>query len=265
MEGDDRVRFCCACSKNVYDLSAMSEDEAEAFLALHLDDQDACVRLYRRPDGRILTSDCPRGAGTRHARRVAFGVTTAVCAAGAIAAAVGNAHVPRAHGLPRSTARFEVPRAAPPPLRTMSALDGEVNAPPPHPTPLEGDYQMGFMISMATVEPSRADSRVRLSDDMTVSAGLRRDVVSRIMHQNLGRFRRAYERGLEANPTLTGRVVVRFTIGRDGAVTEAGEHGSSIQDAALVYDVVHSFMNLGFPQPEGPPVTVTVSLDLAPS
>ncbi len=45
MQGDDRVRFCCACTKNVYDISAMTEDEAEAFLAFHLDDQDACVKL----------------------------------------------------------------------------------------------------------------------------------------------------------------------------------------------------------------------------
>lgn len=70
MEGDDRVRSCCTCSKNVYDLSAMTEDESKAFLALHLDEQDADVRIFRRPDGRILTSDCPRGASKRHGRRV---------------------------------------------------------------------------------------------------------------------------------------------------------------------------------------------------
>src|SRR5689334_15092905 len=81
MAGDDRVRFCTRCSKNVYDLSAMTNDEAETFLATHLDDDDACVRLYRRPDGRVLTSECVQGARARHARRVAVGIAAGVCAA----------------------------------------------------------------------------------------------------------------------------------------------------------------------------------------
>ena len=52
MDGDERRRFCFACSKEVYDLTAMTEDEAESFLAVHLDEGDECVRLFRRPDGR---------------------------------------------------------------------------------------------------------------------------------------------------------------------------------------------------------------------
>ena len=263
MEGDDRVRFCCSCSKSVYDLSAMTEDEAEAFLAFHLDDEDACVRLYRRPDGRILTSDCPRGAGTRHARRAAMAVTAAVCAATAVAAAVGNAHVPRAHGLPRSTARFEVPRAAAPPPRTTSMLDGEVVAAPAREEPPESGFALG---GMAIIEhPATTGPKIRIGADMAVSAGLPREVVSRITRQNFGRFRVAYERGLKANPSLAGRVVVRFTIGRDGDVTEAGDDGSSIADASVVHDVVQSFTSLAFPQPEGGRVTVTMSLDFSPS
>ena len=61
MQGDDRVRFCSACSKNVYDLAAMNEDEAESFLAHHLDDEEACVRLYRRPDGRSQEKEAEYG------------------------------------------------------------------------------------------------------------------------------------------------------------------------------------------------------------
>jgi len=275
MEGDDRVRFCCACSKNVYDLSAMTEDEAEAFLAFHLDEQDACVKLYRRPDGRILTSDCPRGAGTRHARRTLMAATAGVCAALAAAAAVGDVHVPRAHRLPRSTARFEVPRPAPSPPRTHLAMDGDEDAREPRPPTVDeaGAFALGgiTLIDEAPLpygvgDGSRAPAgpRIRLGA-MVVSRGLPPEVVSRITRQNFGRFRLAYERGLKRDPTLEGEVIVRFTIGPDGAVVQAADDGSTLADSAVVLDVVQSFSALAYPAPTGGAVTVTLPLRFAPS
>ncbi len=73
MVGDDAVRFCCVCSRNVYDLTAMAPDDAELFLARHVSADDAlpCGRIYRRNDGRVLTSECPAGASRRHLRRFA--------------------------------------------------------------------------------------------------------------------------------------------------------------------------------------------------
>ena len=73
MVGDDAVRFCCICSKNVYDLTAMTPDDAELFLEHHVAAGDAlpCARIYRRSDGRVLTSECAAGASRRHVRRFA--------------------------------------------------------------------------------------------------------------------------------------------------------------------------------------------------
>ncbi|BCM92006.1 hypothetical protein IAD21_03885 [Abditibacteriota bacterium] len=59
MTGDERARFCQSCKKNVYDFSAMTRDEA-----MHLIEEkegNLCVRLHRRADGTVLTSDCPVG------------------------------------------------------------------------------------------------------------------------------------------------------------------------------------------------------------
>ncbi|MBX3188192.1 MAG: hypothetical protein KF819_14315 [Labilithrix sp.] len=70
MIGTSAVRFCCTCSREVYDLSAMHPDEAEAFLAQHAHDGELpCARLYRRADGRVLTSECPAGEDRRRVRR----------------------------------------------------------------------------------------------------------------------------------------------------------------------------------------------------
>lgn len=59
MEGDDQVRFCGGCRKNVYNLSEMPQDEAQA-LVNRLEGR-LCVRFYTRADGTLLTQDCPVG------------------------------------------------------------------------------------------------------------------------------------------------------------------------------------------------------------
>ncbi len=65
MTGDDRARFCGSCQKNVYDLRAMTRQEAEALLRSK---GEACVRMTRRADGTVITGDCPVGV-TRAAKR----------------------------------------------------------------------------------------------------------------------------------------------------------------------------------------------------
>lgn len=59
MTGDERIRFCGQCSKHVYNISAMSKDEAVALV--QKTEGAICVRLYRRRDGKVLTEDCPIG------------------------------------------------------------------------------------------------------------------------------------------------------------------------------------------------------------
>ena len=279
MEGDDRVRFCCSCSKNVYDLSAMTEDEAEAFLGLHLDDQDACVKLYRRPDGRILTSDCPRGARTRHVRRAVIAASAAVCAAAAVAGIVADAHVPRRHHLPRSTSRFEVPRLSPDAARALGTVEPSLPLTPdadPWGREELADPESGtsgdFPLSLAWLTgpppahgvPNVDLAKIQMTRGMTVTDGLPADVIKRITRQQLGRFRVAYEKGLRKNAQLAGRVVVRFTIGPDGTVLQACDHGSTLPDAAVVHDVVGAFLAMAFPSPAHGPVVVTLPFQFEP-
>jgi len=56
---DERVRFCSQCNLNVYNLSGMSRQEAEALI--RKTEGRLCVRFYRRADGSILTQNCPVG------------------------------------------------------------------------------------------------------------------------------------------------------------------------------------------------------------
>lgn len=59
MDGNDQVRFCRECSRNVYNLSEMSRDEAQR--VINQREGRICVRFYQRRDGTVLTSDCPVG------------------------------------------------------------------------------------------------------------------------------------------------------------------------------------------------------------
>ncbi|MGK4001384.1 hypothetical protein WMF31_02080 [Sorangium sp. So ce1036] len=82
MVGDDRVRFCDHCQKDVYNLSGMPRDEAEQMIREATG--AVCVRLYRRADGTVLTADCPVGARRRRVRNVtAAAVGGGLLAAGA--------------------------------------------------------------------------------------------------------------------------------------------------------------------------------------
>ncbi len=69
MSGDDAVRWCQACEKNVYNLSALDALEARALL--QESEGTVCVRFFRRPDGTVLTRDCPEGVRARRHRFIA--------------------------------------------------------------------------------------------------------------------------------------------------------------------------------------------------
>jgi len=106
-------------------------------------------------------------------------------------------------------------------------------------------------------------SRVR-AGAVAVSGRLPPEVVTRILRQNHGRFRRCYEEGLRNNPNLAGRVTTRIVIGRDGAVSVVGNGGSDLPDGGVVQCVIRSAYGLSFPQPEGGIVTVSYPLLFSP-
>ncbi|HEX7664730.1 MAG TPA: hypothetical protein VF407_09470, partial [Polyangiaceae bacterium] len=87
MQGDTDVRFCAECQKDVFNLSMMSREEAEATVAASKT-ASICVRFFRRDDGTILTQDCPVGLRTQRFWRR----TKGLAAAGLLGIALGTAY-----------------------------------------------------------------------------------------------------------------------------------------------------------------------------
>jgi hypothetical protein len=108
MVGDEKSRHCAACDKFVFNLSAMTREEAE--LTMLEKTGDVCIRLYRRTDGTVMTADCP--VGVRRKRLRVVGVLA--MGAGALASAAGY------------LALREPEHSV-----TMGAVEGELRAIPP--------------------------------------------------------------------------------------------------------------------------------------
>lgn len=85
-EDDVITRECFACGRQVHDLEAMDPADVDTFLLenVRLEHDDGrpaeCVKLFQRPDGRVMTSECDVGRKRRHARSaaVALSVTFAL-------------------------------------------------------------------------------------------------------------------------------------------------------------------------------------------
>ena len=76
MRGDDRVRACATCSKNVYNLSAMTRADAESLIVSK--HGDLCAQYWQRADGTIILSDCTVQLTRRRRTLAAFAAVTAL-------------------------------------------------------------------------------------------------------------------------------------------------------------------------------------------
>ena len=122
MQGDDRVRFCGTCEKNVYNLSAMPRAEAEALLAER--GGDLCVRLYKRADGTVLTEDCP--VGLKRRRRVRLAIAAV---GGGMVAAASAAFLPAQRAYEGPALMGAMPPSAPV-TTTMGSSAAPLDDPP---------------------------------------------------------------------------------------------------------------------------------------
>ena len=151
MDGDDRVRFCRECNRNVYNLSAMTEPEARRVVAER--EGRLCVRFYQRTDGTVLTSDCPVG-GKR-----SFFVSGARAALAVAGAAVGISALSACDSAEGEPVRMGEPLMGSPPVEDWDA------GTPEQPNPEHAnDFIMGEM-AMPPSQPLMGKIAPRTKDE----------------------------------------------------------------------------------------------------
>ena len=72
MDGDARTRYCSQCEKYVFNIAAMTRSEAMQLIGIG--DRKVCARIFRRPDGTIVTSECAPPVPVAKRRRLQFSI-----------------------------------------------------------------------------------------------------------------------------------------------------------------------------------------------
>jgi TonB family protein len=86
--------------------------------------------------------------------------------------------------------------------------------------------------------------------DMKGSGTLDKEIIRRIVRRHLNEIRYCYEQALPRHPTLSGRAVVQFTIGKDGQVLASVLQSSTLGMASVESCVVGAVKRWPFPAPE---------------
>ncbi|MCO4768816.1 MAG: FHA domain-containing protein [Deltaproteobacteria bacterium] len=87
--------------------------------------------------------------------------------------------------------------------------------------------------------------------DPIVLGALDKSIIDRIVKKHLPQIRYCYQKELNKNPKLFGKMVVKFVIAKDGSVSSSSTKTSTLK-APIVENCVHSrFMRMRFPSPKG--------------
>jgi hypothetical protein len=134
MVGDERKRRCGDCKLYVYNLSDMTRDEALDFLSKQ--EGRTCVRMFKRPDGTVLTRDCPVGLRAVRAKIVRLVLATAGLLLAMVCTTLGAfGRLPGAKSFLSQGKLERLQEMHSPQLVQGKMVMGGICAPPPTPVP----------------------------------------------------------------------------------------------------------------------------------
>lgn len=90
-----------------------------------------------------------------------------------------------------------------------------------------------------------------IDDEATVEGGLDRDQIIAVINRNKGQIIYCYEKGLQAQPSIGGRVAVSFVIGAAGRITQAHVAESSLGSRMVESCMLGKIKSWQFPRPVG--------------
>jgi hypothetical protein len=93
---------------------------------------------------------------------------------------------------------------------------------------------------------------VRMGGDPIILGALDKSLIARVVKRNMNQIKYCYSRQLNANPALNGKIVVKFVISRDGSVSQAKTHSSTMTGGGAVQSCINQrFLRFQFPEPKG--------------
>jgi hypothetical protein len=91
----------------------------------------------------------------------------------------------------------------------------------------------------------------RVGGDPIIVGSLDRALIDEVIKRNMNQIRYCYQRELTKNPALGGKIVIGFTIAKDGTVSAANTKSTTMSNSAVESCIVGRFMRMQFPTPKG--------------
>lgn len=151
----------------------------------------------------------------------------------------------------------------------MPVGEGHVDAPEGATTPPKLSLAAaGGAMTMGRIAASAPSKSVSLADSSGSACTdcMNKKDVDMIVKTRMDKIRGCYQRELRDNPGLSGHLVVKFVVGRDGGTANAVVKESGIQNKAVEQCVLEQFLLMKFPRPPGnKDITATYPLMFAAS
>lgn len=87
--------------------------------------------------------------------------------------------------------------------------------------------------------------------DPIILGALDKSLIDAVIKRNMARIRYCYQRELTKNPSLGGKITVKFVIAKDGTVSSATTKSSTMNNPAVESCINSQFMKFQFPEPKG--------------
>ncbi|MDP6934843.1 MAG: AgmX/PglI C-terminal domain-containing protein, partial [Myxococcota bacterium] len=90
-----------------------------------------------------------------------------------------------------------------------------------------------------------------IGGDPIILGALDKSLIDAVIKRHMNQIRYCYQRELTKNPSLGGKVKIRFVIAKDGTVSKASAVSSTVGSAAVDSCIATRFMRFQFPEPKG--------------
>lgn len=90
-----------------------------------------------------------------------------------------------------------------------------------------------------------------LQEEALIQGGLDRDQIDAVIKRHMGQVIYCYEKGLQVNPSVSGRVTTQFVINGGGRVSTAKIGSSSLRSSTVESCLLNKLRGWKFPRPHG--------------
>ena len=87
--------------------------------------------------------------------------------------------------------------------------------------------------------------------EMILLGALDQSVVKRVIKQHMAQIRYCYQKEVKKNPSLSGKVTIKFVIAKDGTVSSAKTNTTTMNNPIVENCICQRFMRFKFPEPKG--------------